>query len=455
MTAESARWPAGAISRRHLRSFDGGVGIECEVQCPDRYAFFEPSGTGRHAIPRGAGLSYSAASFGADAVSVEIGAFDRILAFEPAVPIVEVEAGITLGALFRFLAAHRLYLPVQPGHGAISIGGCIAADVHGKNQARDGTFINQVEAIRLFHPDHGMVELSRTQNPDVFHATCGGYGLTGVIVVARLRPRPMTGDAVDITTHIVPDALEGARLLRHLARESDFVYSWHDFTRTGRGFGRGYVVAARFVTTDTASRGSSTSMKVPKLSADSPRVPPISALNRWTMPLLNFAYFQAQRRHSSPRRSTLPQSMFPVQGSESYFRLFGPAGFHEYQVILPHDGFAEFLAGVRREIARKGIAVALASAKLFVGAHDLLRFSGEGICFALNIPRNQRSADFLAALDQMTIGLGGRPNIIKDSRLPRSVLEASFPECDRFRGIVQRWDPSRRFRSELSSRLGL
>src|SRR4029077_405225 len=122
-------------------------------------------------IARGAGLSFSAASFGPNAVTVDLATFNRILDFDSSAGVVEVEAGLTLGVLFYFLEKRGFYLPVQPGYPAISVGGCIAADVHGKNSARDGTFIRQVQSVRLFHPSHGLVEVSPETENDLFRAT--------------------------------------------------------------------------------------------------------------------------------------------------------------------------------------------------------------------------------------------------------------------------------------------
>src|ERR1700688_1204279 len=178
--------PRAAQSSFRALSFDGNDLGRCTFQRPDRYAFFDWISTTRCVIARGAGLSYAAASFGTNSVSVDMTSFDRILRFSAKDGLVEVEVGMRIGELFDFLALHGHYLRVQPGHGAISVGGCIAADVHGKNPLRDGTFLSQIESLRLFHPAHGIVDLSNDRNPELFRATCGGYGSTGIIMSACL-----------------------------------------------------------------------------------------------------------------------------------------------------------------------------------------------------------------------------------------------------------------------------
>jgi len=112
-------------------------------------------------IARGAGVSYVAASFGAHTRSIGMRRLNRIVSFEPDRKRITVEAGMSLGALYDFLSPHRLYVPVQPGHPQISVGGCVASNVHGKNPQRDGVFADVVESLQLFHPAHGVMTLSR------------------------------------------------------------------------------------------------------------------------------------------------------------------------------------------------------------------------------------------------------------------------------------------------------
>src|SRR6266571_127507 len=209
-----------STAARRYRSFDGGTRIETRCFAPDRYRFWD-TGTSQVGISRGAGLSYSPASFSKSVPSVEHSRFNRLLDFDSDRKILEVETGTTLGQVYRFAAPRGLFLPVQPGHPKITVGGCIGADVHGKNQFRDGTFLVVVESLRLFHPNHGLLELSRSSNPEMFFLTCGGYGLTGNI-------------------------FEFAGDLAHAGAQNELVYSWHDFTARGAAFGRGMMVAGNF-----------------------------------------------------------------------------------------------------------------------------------------------------------------------------------------------------------------
>ena len=149
------------------------------------------------------------------------------------------------------------------------------------------------------------------------------------------------------------------------------------------------------------------------------------------------------------------EALFPIHGSEMYFTLYGRRGFHEYQVLVPFGEAAAFVEEARRRAARRGVAVALCSAKAFEGAGDFLRFDGDGIAVAFDFPRGNAGTRFMEDLDAMTIAVRGKPNIVKDSRLPAAVVRACYPDFDRFRTALHRFDPKRRIRSTLSERLGL
>ena len=443
-------WPSAPQSNYLAESFDGAISFTCALQKPDRYSFFGSGRTKRFAVARGAGLSYAAASFGRDSVSVDMSSFDRVLAFCDKTGVVEVEAGISLGDLYDFLIRREFYLPVQPGHGRISIGGCIAADVHGKNHFRDGTFVRQVQSLKLFHPNHGIVDLSESSQPSLFQATCGGYGTTGIIISARLRCVRVPGNAVEVHTLKVANVHEGVAKLRSLAVDNDFVYSWHDFTQPSSRFGRGYVVAGKFVSLPTTSTNR---LRVPQILLESGRKWPVGIFSFWTTRAFNTAHVIV--RGQNIKHLTLHETLFPVHGSEHYFRAFGNSGFHEFQALVPHSRVDEYIAGIKAAIAYHRVPITLASAKLFSGTSALFRFDGTGVCLAINFPRNRQSLEFLNRLDHLLLEVGGRPNPIKDSRLPRQIAEAAYPELPRLRSILCDWDNDRIFRSELSVRLGL
>jgi decaprenylphospho-beta-D-ribofuranose 2-oxidase len=450
---------ASPVAQILFKSFDGGIEAQGRLKCPDRYRYLTTNENGKKLISRGAGLSYSAASFCEGVLSVEHSAFNRVIDFDSEHHVVEVEPGIELSTLHNFLSSRGLFLPIQPGHGRITVGGCIAADVHGKNHAKDGTFINQVVELNLFHPDHGLITLSPEVEPELFRLTCGGYGLTGHIVRAKLRARPLNASGVRLNVVPVQGALLGVKHLASMALGADFAYTWHDFMDTTSSFGRGYIFLSNFVSIDdekdAPARNKNVRVMSPKISSISRAAWRLPLFNRWTAKILNYAYHTKQSSMGYERDITLNDALFPVHDAQFYFKLFGRRGFHEYQVIVPLEFIEGFLDSIREYLSLHPLAVTLASAKLFRGQPELIRFTGDGVCFSLNFPRTQEAQAFLNFLDQLIVRIGGIPNIIKDSRLPLHVLEACYPNVYQFREQLRAFDPKRIFCSEISKRLKL
>lgn len=444
-----APWPPETL---RFTSFDGQATAESQSFSPDRYRFWDAADP-TAAISRGSGLSYAPASFSKTIPTVSHRHFNRLLDFDASNKLLEVEAGTTLGQIYEFAAPRGLFLPVQPGHPKITIGGCIAADVHGKNQFRDGTFLNTVESLRLFHRDHGILELSRANDPDLFYLTCGGYGLTGNILSARLRLAPAVSSKVRLTTSPLRGIEELADAIHQAAERNDLVYSWHNFTARGEGFGCGVLVSGRFEDGGDASASRVTSTKSNLDSAT--RGLPFTFFNSLSTPLFNRLYHAALRTGPRTKLVSLYEFLFPVHGKELYFHLFGKKGFHECQMVVEPGQFRPFVAEIRRRLEAHPIAITLASAKLFRGKRDLLRFTGDGICLSLDFPCDRAGAAFAAFLDDLMIAHGGWPNLIKDSRLTQRVVAASYPEYELFRSRIRILDPRRLYRSELSERLGL
>jgi decaprenylphospho-beta-D-ribofuranose 2-oxidase len=440
-------------ARRTYVSFDGGVSLATSIQQPDRYRYWDGIQDVSPRISRGAGLSYAAASFLSGGLSVSHQNFNRILDYDSVSHIVEVESGITLYELYKFLSSRGLYLPIQPGHGKITVGGCIAADTHGKNQYRDGTFINQVESIVLFHPSHGFLNLSRHNEPELFQLTCGGFGLTGHIISARLRTSLAPSFSVELRAFPISSINLGLKDLEDMAPEADFVYSWHDMTRQNKNYGDGFCYRGSFVLDDYDLMP--VISELPKLTSESRASQPFSLVNKYSIGPLNYIYRNQQKLLLKGKKKPLHEVLFPIHKSQTYFELFGRAGFYEYQVVLPRLRLIEYLESIRWKIANGSVVISLCSAKVFSGTSNLLRFTGDGICLALNIPRVSGANEFMTFLDKQVILLGGIPNIIKDSRLPRAVIDACYLGADTFRSSLKSFDSKRIFRSEISERLGL
>lgn len=439
--------------RTTLVSFDGGVRDEVEFQRPDRYRMIEADLGTRPRIARGGGYSYAAASFGAGSLVVDMTRFNRVLRFNPPARLVEVEAGATLGDLLALTAPAGLWLPVQPGYPAITVGGCIAANVHGKNPAAAGTFARHVVDLTLFHPKHGTMRIDAATDPALFELTCGGYGLTGVIVAATLRLAPLPGTRLSMRRTLLPDLEAGLSVARAGAGVDAFRYTWQDAAPGTRPFGRGVAYEGTFLAGPPRREECARNYRL--LTAASRARWPASVWNRATTGVMNWTYYAAERLRPEVTEISLFDSLFPFARRPEIFLLFGRPGFVEYQALVPDDQADRFLSRLRDLVTRRRVPSVLLSMKPFRGTQRLLRFERDGICVTIYLSRSSATVEFLPTLDELAVATGSIVNIIKDSRLPASVVRALYPDYEVFREALRSYDPQRLFRSELSERLDL
>jgi decaprenylphospho-beta-D-ribofuranose 2-oxidase len=437
----------GAMITR-LASFDGTETAEAELLRPDRYRhLFDAFRGDGAAIARGAGLTYCGASAAAGVRSVSSRLFNRVLEFDAAAGTVRVEPGIDLGSLYRFTTPRGWILPVMPGHPSITVGGCVGCNVHGKNHCREGNFLNAVEGLTLFHPDHGEISCSRTEAPEVFRLTVGGYGLTGFITSVNLRLRHLTGSAVHLRKQPAAGLVEAVDLLE-AHQGADILYSWHNFNRRGGGFGSGYVYVGEMTDQVVAE-----DLRYRSLTPEQRGNWPVGGLARFTTRTATRVYGWSQRLGRDDRILPLAAATFPINGKEVYFRLYGAAGFREYQVLVPRPRWGEAAERLAAVVARHGVPVGLASLKLFRGQSSYLHFDGSGVCLALDAPEGDATRRLFADLDDLTLAVGGLVNVSKDSRLTAAFVSRVYPEYERFRADLAAFDPRRRCDSALRRRL--
>jgi decaprenylphospho-beta-D-ribofuranose 2-oxidase len=434
-----------------FRSFDGGVVEDCPFSRPDRYRMIEAVQGPR--IARGGGYSYAAASFGGGSVVLEMGRFNRILRFAPEQGLLEIEAGAKLEDVLAFTAPFGLYLPVQPGYPAITIGGCIAANVHGKNPHVEGTFRRSVVGLTLSNPQTGTLSINCDRHSQLFELTCGGYGLTGVILAATLRLEPLPGWSIRVERTSVGNLAEGLAQIREQTEQSAFAYTWHGGALSPGRFGRGFVY--RGVPTPSRPPRDAAVPPYRRLTAASRAGVGPSLFGRSTARFLGTAFRAFELTRPGSAEVSLFDAMFPFARRGAYFLLFGRRGLAEYQSLVPHGAVADFLSEFERAAVRARPPLVMLSLKLFRGARRWLRFEGDGVCFTADLVRSAEGLGFLETLDRLTLAAGGLPHIVKDSRLSAQVVARCYPEYEEFRSLRRAYDHEGSFRSELAVRLGL
>jgi FAD/FMN-containing dehydrogenase len=375
-------------------------------------------------LPYGNGRSYGDSCLNDGGTLIDSRRADAVLAFDAETGLFTAEAGILLSAITRCIAPHGWFLPVTPGTQFVTLGGAIANDVHGKNHHRRGTFGCWVESVDLERSDRGLVRCARDDNADLFAATIGGMGLTGLMRRATIRLLKVPSLTIDETI----TRFGGLDAYFDLAEEADarheYAVAWIDSLSRGASFGRGHLIAG-----DHAATGDSQGIaRAPLLRV--PFTPPVSPLRGWPLRAFNEAYFRKARAGTSQRRVGFDGFFYPLDRIGQWNRLYGPRGLHQHQSLVP---FADAKAAVGELLACAGAhgpGSFLTVLKRFGGVESpgLLSFPRPGYTLTLDFPhRGARTLEMLEALDAITLAAGGRINPYKDSRMRAETFAAGFP----------------------------
>lgn len=397
-------------------------------------------------IAHGAGRSYGDAPLNDSAILTC--RLDRILSADWKAGEVVCEPGVAFADLMRLCLRHGFAVPVSPGTGFATIGGGIANDVHGKNHDRHGSLGDHVQWLDLMLPSGETQRVSPEQDPDLFAATIGGIGLTGVILGVCLKLRPAKSNAVELTEKRAPDLDSFLGLLEDARKSATYSVGWIDATARGRRLGRGILETAE----EAGENLDPPKAKRRKLPMEMPGF----ALNRLTVGMFNAMYYR--RVPTAGRRRTVPldEFLYPLDAIEDWNRLYGKRGFHQFQCVLPDDGAAVGLRKMLEAISAAGSASFLAVLKTLGGeGRGHLSFPMRGHTLALDFPAKARTGELLATLERMTLDHGGRIYLAKDSVMSADGFAAMYPRLAEFRAVLDRIDPHRRMMSDMARRLNI
>ncbi len=412
----------------------------------------------RGLITRGLGRSYGDPAQNAGGTVLDLTDWDTVLDVDTRAPSVRVQAGISLDRLLRALLPLGLWLPVVPGTRQVTVGGAIAADVHGKNHHVDGSFGNHVSEFDILLSSGDIVTAApEGDNAELFWTTVGGMGLTGVVLEATIQLKQVE------TSYFVVDTERTANLAQMLETletgDDDYTYSvaWFDTATTGDALGRGVVMRGNTATRealDPEKRRSALEFAAPQRG----RVPvelPFGLVNRFTAKAFNALWYAKAPRHRTDEIQDITQFFHPLDIVGDWNRVYGPKGFCQYQFAVPFGEEATFTTIVET-IAQSGHVSSLNVLKRFgPGNRAPLSFPVAGWTLAVDLPVRAGLDTLLNHLDQLVLAAGGRIYLAKDSRISAATFAQMYPRLEEFRSSRARFDPTHTFRSDLSQRLDL
>ena len=408
--------------------------------------------TSSEVIARGLGRSYGDAALLSGGVVLSNRELSGIGPIDAA-GVVTVGAGVSIDELLTQCVPRGWFVPVSPGTRQVTIGGAVAADVHGKNHHVDGSFANHVLSMRLITPS-GPVTVSAKSDAELFWATFGAMGLTGVLTSVTLALTAIETDQVLVDTDRFANLDD---VMAAMATGDDayrYSVAWVDCMTRGKRMGRAILTRAVHATKGDLETSSLSGPKDAKLVV--PFDAPSGLLNPLSVRAFNELWFRSAPRHEEREAQSLSTYFHPLDGVRDWNRLYGRRGFVQYQFCVPEQS-AETVATAIDVLSSNKVASFLAVLKRFGPANlGPLSFPLEGWTLALDIPLGPSSLpEILDRLDELVLDAGGRVYLAKDARLSPEKFAAMYPRRGEFLAVKERVDPEHRMSSDLARRLDL
>ncbi len=376
---------------------------------------------------------------------------DRILGFDPATGILHAEAGLSLLALNRVMLAQGWFPPVTPGTQFVTLGGAVASDVHGKNHHVAGCFGEHVTRLRLRVADGRVLWCSASEHAELFLATIGGMGLTGHILEVEFRMQAVPSSWIWQVAHRIPNIDEFMEALIDAARDWPMTVGWIDCVSKGKSLGRGTLFCGRWASTAEAPG---------HFAGPKPRIAVPFQLPSWTLNGLTVRAFNSVLYYKQPKRSEglahWESYFYPLDLIHHWNRIYGRAGFTQYQCVLPRAAGSGAARRFLEVLAQQTGGTSFLCVMKDCGdeGRGLLSFPKAGISIALDIPVRKDTQALIDALNRKVLDEGGRIYLTKDAFTRAEDFQAmDGPRIARFMDVRRRWDPDLRLRSAQSVRL--
>jgi len=418
---------------------------DATILCPKTQEHYQQALQSGSFISRGLGRSYGDSAN--SAIVVQSNYWDHLIEFDSLTGILRCEAGLSLSQILKLTVPQGWFLPVTSGTSFVTIGGAIASDIHGKNHHLSGTFTQHVLSIEMMLGNGEIVALSKTNMSELFQATCGGMGLTGIILSAAIQLIPIESPFIKQTT-LKAKSLEAVCEQFDDNNSSTYSVAWIDCLSLGKNLGRSLLMLGEHC----AGNGV---LKIPK-SINVPFTLPSATLNSYSIKAFNALYYH--KNLSARKQAIIPLQtyFYPLDTLTNWNRLYGKSGFIQYQFVIPQSVGMMGLKAILQVIAQSGMGSFLAVLKVFGKANtNYLSFPLEGYTLALDFKLSVDTLKLVKRLDSMVLGFGGRLYLTKDALMTEAFFKTSYPDWEKFEAIRHQYGAIGKFASDQSRRIGL
>ena len=397
-------------------------------------------------IPYGNGRSYGDSALSSNIINVK--PKDYFIDFDEKQGLLHVQAGVLLSEILEAYVPRGWFLKVTPGTKLITVGGAIASDVHGKNHHVEGCFSECVKEFEIMLADGKVVTCSKEMRLDLFKATCGGQGLTGVILEAKIYLKKINSQYIDQTT-IKTKNLKETFDAFEAYQDKAYSVAWIDCLAKDKEIGKCLLMVGDF-----RDDGKLDYRLKPQKSI--PFNFPSFALNNWSVRAFNWLYYGKAKEGVSKQRVDIDTFFYPLDAIGHWNRIYGKNGFTQYQFILPKETSYKGLEEILTAISKSGKGSFLAVLKLYGKANDnWLSFPIEGYSLALDFKIEKGLFELLDQLDEIVVKHKGRIYLTKDVRVGKKTFEQGYPHIEKFRQYRKENKMDRKFQSLQSKRVGI
>lgn len=397
-------------------------------------------------ITRGMGRSYGDSALSSEIISTQ--QIEQLISFDEKRGMLHCSGGATLDEILKVFVPKGWFLSITPGTKFVSVGGAIASDVHGKNHHKNGSFCDHVSNLNIMLASGEIMNCSPEQNSELFRATCGGMGLTGIIISATIKLIPIKGTAIKQKTLKAVNLQEVFELFEN-NYSATYSVAWIDCLASGKNLGRSLLYLGEH---DQEGPLEMLQEKNKSIPFDMPRM----LLNRFSIQSFNNLMYHKVCDKVSHQQVHYEPYFYPLDSIHHWNRLYGKRGFLQYQFVIPKRAGLEGMTKIMQRISasKKGSFLAVLK-ELGKQNRNLLSFPMEGYTLALDFKWEPDLLQLLDELDQIVLEYGGRIYLTKDARMSEATFKQSYPRWEKFMEIRQKYGAPSHFNSLQSKRLGL